>query len=92
MELHRYWFEFAIAPGELGQFPSYSGLGWGCGVTAHNYDDAIAILRDRIFKSDPVPEIAQVVEDVDLSELDEGHVRPNMTAPTERGVWFPAGV
>jgi hypothetical protein len=92
MELHRYWFEFEIAPGDLDENPSYAGLSWGCGVTAYNYDDAVEILRQRVFKEDPLPEIARVVKDIDISQLDEGHVRPNMTAPSERGIWFPAGV
>lgn len=90
MELHRYWIEFAISPGELGMFPSYAGLSWGCGVTAYNYDDAMKLLRERIFKSDPVPEVVRVLEDVDIEHVDEGHVRPNMGAPSNRGIWFPA--
>jgi hypothetical protein len=35
-----------------------------------------------------VPQPARVVEDVDVSTLDAGHVLPNMRAPNERGVWF----
>ena len=37
-----------------------------------------------------VPEApSRVVEDVDLTTLDAGHVRPNMHPASERGVWFP---
>ncbi len=34
--------------------------------------------------------LPHVVEDVDVTTLDAGHVRPNpMHPPSERGVWFP---
>jgi hypothetical protein len=33
--------------------------------------------------------VEHVVEDVDVSQLDAGHVLPNMGDPTLRGVWFP---
>lgn len=91
-DLRPYWFEFEIAPGDLDQNPSYAGLSWGCGVTAYGYDDAIDILRQTIFRQDPLPKIARVVENIEISQLDEGHVRPNMTTPFARGIWFPAGV
>lgn len=92
MQLHRYWFEFSISPGEIGHYHSYAGLDWGCGVTAYDYDDAFAILREAVFKDDPMPEVSRVVEDIDVSELDERHVLPNMGAPSDRGIWFPTGI
>jgi hypothetical protein len=87
--LRRFWLRFAISPGELGQYPSYAGLGLGCGVTAYSLDDAKAVLRQELFRDDPLPEIEEVVEDVDVQTLDQGRVVPNMGPPNERGVWFP---
>jgi len=36
-----------------------------------------------------MPEIKKVIENVDVSTLDAGHVLPNMSPPNIRGVWFP---
>ena len=38
-----------------------------------------------------LPTIAVLIEDVDVSTLDAGHVLPNMSPPVRRGVWFPLG-
>lgn len=82
--LKRYWFSFE-------DLPKHSLLQFGCGVTAHDYDDAISLLHHSIFKGDAMPPIKDVIEDVDISTLDRGHVIPNMEAPVWRGVWFPKG-
>lgn len=87
--LHRYWLRFAISRGELAQYPSYSGLGFGCGVTAYSLDDAKAILVQQLFREDPLPKIEGVVEDINVQDLDQDRVVPNMGPPSERGVWFP---
>lgn len=84
MSLRRFWFEFAPGP----YLPS--GLRRGCGVTAYDLDDARRILRECVFGGDDLP-AATVLEDVDVSSLDPGHVRPNMLPPSNRGVWFPMG-
>jgi hypothetical protein len=82
--LKQYWFKFKTLPP--------SPLNMGCGITAYSYDDALNILKERVFPNrDPIPEIASCVEDIDISSLDEKHVRPNMDAPVNRGVWFPKG-
>jgi hypothetical protein len=88
-ELHRFWLRFAIAPGDLDRFPSYAGLGLGCGVTAYSLDDAKQVLGEVLFRGDPLPEIEEAIEDVDVRDLDQGRVIPNMGPPNERGVWFP---
>jgi len=81
--LHRYWFEFggpreALPPG-----------GWlGCGVTAVDRADAEQLLAEGPFRGAPIPPIDRVIENVDVSELDAGHVLPNMGDVTQRGVWF----
>jgi hypothetical protein len=84
--LRRFWFEFErTTPQDL-----RPEVTMGCGVSAYDYDDAVQLLRDRVFKGQ-VPSVANVQADVDVSTLDEGHVRPNMGNPTERGIWFPLG-
>ena len=82
--LHRFWFEFsgpreALPPG-----------GWiGCGVTAVSRADAERLLTDGPFRGAELPPVEKLIEDADVSELDAGHVLPNMGDPTLRGVWFP---
>ncbi len=81
--LHRYWFEFEDV--------YLSVVGLGCGVTAYSEEDARSLLAETVFRDVAFPPIRRVVEDVDVSTLDAGHVLPNMLEPTSRGVWFPAG-
>ncbi len=83
-KLRRFWFRFRDPP-------KHTCLGLGCGVTARDYDDAVGILRSTLFKTREMPQIAEVIEDVDVSTLDAGHVIPNMEVPVFRGVWFPKG-
>ena len=80
--LRRYWFQFDLSPSES---PAVS-YGWGCGVTAYGYEDALTLLREVVFKDNDLPPIRNVVEDIDISTLDEHHVRPNMGMPVFRGV------
>jgi hypothetical protein len=61
----------------------------GCGVTAYSYEDALVVLRERRFKNDLLPSIHKVIEDIDVSTLDPGHVLPNIGVPIWRGIWFP---
>jgi hypothetical protein len=82
--LRRYWFRFR-GPSET--LPA--GVAYGCGVTAHDYVDAVELLEAQIFEGADFPEIEEVVEEVDVSDLDAGHVLPNMDDPGRRGVWFP---
>lgn len=61
----------------------------GCGVTA--YDEADA---RRLFETTVVPcygprEIVEIIKDIDVTTLDQGHVIPNMGVCTNRGVWYP---
>jgi hypothetical protein len=85
MEYRRYWFQF--------EFNDYSelppGCGIGCGITAWNYEDAINILNEVFHKYGKKPAVKTVIEDVNISELDAGHVLTNMLPPNERGIWFP---
>jgi hypothetical protein len=52
MKLIRFWFEFD-------NIHSY-------GVTAWNYDDAINILKEKVFSNTPFPVIKHVIENVDV--------------------------
>ena len=64
----------------------------GCGVTAYGYDDALALLREKVFTDGVLPRILEFNEDdIDISLLDHEHVRPNMENPISRGIWFPMG-
>jgi len=90
VDLHRYWLEFQR------QDAVDLNLRMGCGVTAFDVDDALALLAAVIGRD--VPQPALVKEDVDVSTLDAGvdlatldagHVLRNIYPPNERGVWFP---
>jgi hypothetical protein len=83
--LHRYWLRFDFtAP-----FPGAVGL--GCGVTAFSAEDALNIVQAEVFQGAPLPPIVEMIHDVDVRTLDQGHVIPNMEEPVSRGVWFPRG-
>lgn len=55
-------------------------------MTGFNYDDAISIIQKNVFKDKPIPRIKMVIEDVDVSTLDQGHVVPNILLPNWRGM------
>ena len=81
-----FWFEFEV----VDRFKSL-GIDLGCGVTAYNYNDAIFLLKECVFKDKSIFDIKKVTEDIDISTLDAGHVLPNMYTPSFRGVWYPMG-
>jgi len=83
----RFWFEFKID--SVFNYPP--GIGLGCGVTAIDYDDAVKILDQKVFNVIGRPPFKKVIEDVDIRELDQGHVIPNMSPPIYRGIWYPLG-
>ena len=87
MMLRRFWFEF----GQSDAHTLPPGVQLGCGITAWTIDDALGLLRNCVFRGRPGPSVYTVVEDVDVSTLDVGHVLPNMGAPNVRGIWFPLG-
>jgi hypothetical protein len=82
--LTRYWFKFE-------QLPKSSILNLGCGVTAYDYEDALLLLKERVFGGNEIPKIAQCQENIDVSALDPRHIRPNMGPIFPRGIWFPQG-
>ena len=87
MILHRYWYKFKLTIDD----PHPIGTLLGCGVTASSLDEALAILREQVFRSDTLPHLEKSIEDVPLSEIDPKHVLPNCGEFSRRGVWFPLG-
>lgn len=84
MTLKRYWFEFE-------KWPKPTPINFGCGVTAYDYDDAVLLLKERIFGENGPPPIERFTEDVDISTLERNHVQPNLCNVDTRGIWFPQG-
>ena len=86
--LTRYWITFK----ERGELPFFGGVfGFGVGVTAHNIEDAKCLMKEQIFKKYDLPEIENIVENIEYDALDDGHVKPNMGTIVNRGIWFPKG-
>jgi hypothetical protein len=84
--MRRLWFIFKNGPATL------TAVKYGCGVTAHDREDAEEILKETIFVGDVILPIEKCVEDIDISTLDSGHVIPNIGDNIfKRGVWFPQG-
>lgn len=81
--LNRYWITLDLA----GERRRPAALGYG--ITAFSVDDALALLRDEVFRGDPLPLIGSIIADVDLSTLDTRHVLPNAGDPVPRGIWYP---
>lgn len=73
--LRRYWFK--------------TKLHLGFGVTAYSLEDAKKLIDEVTHNSGIEYEVLEVTEDVDIRNLDQNHVVPNMSAPNFRGVWFP---
>jgi hypothetical protein len=63
--------------------------GLGVGVTARSRAEAEGLAREACLQSGRSFEAAEVIEDVDVRDLDQNHVVPNMGPPNLGGVWFP---
>jgi len=87
MILHPYWFKFKLTIND----PHPLGILLECGVTASTMDEALAIAKERVFRSDALPDLEKCIEDVLLCDLDSKHVLPNCGDLSKRGVWFPLG-
>jgi hypothetical protein len=61
------------------------------GVSAFSEDDALAILAHVVFGGRAMPDVLEVRANVNVGDLDQGHVVPNMGPPNWRGVWYPKG-
>lgn len=77
VELTRFWFKLDTSIR-------------GYGVTAYSYDDAVNLLKEFIFRDDEMPQIKNVIENIDVSSLDTGKILPNIGVPSVRGIWYPA--
>jgi len=62
---------------------------FGIGVTTYTVEEALRLAQEMAEQRGWQVEVAQVVEDVDIHQLDQQHVVPNMGAWSDRGVWFP---
>ena len=83
--LRRYWFEFDVPQrrheaGTLDGEDTFAVR--ACGVTAFTLDDAVGLLRERVFRDGPLPPVRVLIEDADLTDVD-------MLAgvPVWRGIW-----
>lgn len=86
-QLHKYWIRMRISISD----DAPPGILLGIGVTAYSRDDAIGIVREKVFHCGAMPEILQFTEDVPMSSLDSSHVLPNIGNHLVEGVWFPLG-
>lgn len=85
--MNRFWIRFSCNP----TITMPPGTKLGCGVTAKDKSQALEIIKDRVFGGKELPEILSCIENIDIRELDSGHVLPNMGNPALLGVWFPLG-
>lgn len=76
--LKTYWIEC----------PSIHPLGFG--VTAFSRDDAFQLLGASGYILPPDESAIRVTEDIQMADLDQNHVAPNMGPIIFRGVWFPS--
>jgi hypothetical protein len=79
--LHSYWIRLEPKGRILREY----------GVTAFSEEDALEILAYMAFPGQEMPTVEEVVADVDVRDLDQRHVIPNMAPPNWRGVWYPKG-
>ena len=73
--LKRYWFK--------------TKKHFGIGVTAYSLDDAKSLAEEAAHYFGESYELLEIIENVDVQTLDQGHIIPNMGAPNFRGVWYP---
>jgi hypothetical protein len=78
--LTRYWF------------PTSNGIGLGIGVTAYSIDEANRLAARALPFLPEGAVLGAPIENVNINNLDQGHVIPNMGACNFHGVWFPLGV
>jgi hypothetical protein len=60
--LRRYWSTFE-------KFPAPTTPNLGCGVTAYDLEEAMNLMRDRVFNGTG-PTVIDSEEDIDVSKLD----------------------
>lgn len=86
MILKRFWFIV---------FPENRFGPKNFGVTASSKSEGRELIIDSLNKLNLQPlgenlsDTIEVIEDIDIRLLDQGHVIPNMGVVTFKGVWFP---
>jgi hypothetical protein len=80
--LRRFWLKLKVS-----SKPTILNL--GCGITAYDQEDALKIFREMVVPIYGDREVVEIIENIDVSTLDETVIRPNMGIPSNRGVWFP---
>jgi hypothetical protein len=83
--MRRFWFIFEVDVNA--KFNSVLGYG----VTAIDYRDALELLQTYVFVNEYLPKVKRIINDVDVSTLDKGHILPNILPPNVRGIWYPMG-
>ena len=84
--LKRYWLVI---------FPENRYGQGNLGVTAFSAIQAKSLAREELRKlrweeiSDDEINRAEIVENIDIRELDQNHVIPNMGVVSRQGMWFP---
>lgn len=66
-----------------------SEISHGLGVTAFSEDDAFRLLREAGYGLSPSDPAIHVIEGIQVSELDQNHVVPNMGPVVFRSIWYP---
>jgi hypothetical protein len=61
----------------------------GAGVTAYSKAYAVKLLSDSGLIEGRDFDLERCTQDVDIRDLDQNHVVPNMGPPNLRGVWYP---
>jgi hypothetical protein len=87
--LKRYWFEFDFGDDELSRY-GYLPISRGCGITAYDYDDALHIMRYFLIQDKEMLRLGRVIENIDISTIEDMNIIPNLGVPVWRGVWYPA--
>lgn len=73
--LRRFWFPAKNA--------------FGIGVTAESLEKAFRVARECADRNGWDIQYEHVIVDVDIRELDQDHVIPNMGPSSNCGIWFP---
>ncbi|HEY3673087.1 MAG TPA: hypothetical protein VGN51_19275 [Acidimicrobiia bacterium] len=87
----RLWVTFQTGmPPVFGNTGGYLGdvILSGCGVTGLDEEDCWRRVRG-VFGERPLPEVRDVVLDIDVSTLDPDRVLSGIGNPAVLGVWFP---
>lgn len=83
----RYWFEFDLSNYENPPLEIVRG----CGVTAWSLEDALNIIKEKIFIDREIAPIKKCIENVDITTLQTNSKLSNMGVPVWPGIWFPLG-